>query len=86
MPNTDKRSKQNQDTYSITHSIAKESWQQNYKECQRHQRLLKDDNLEKKCSSCNILYVLCEQCRNDHQVPFTDDDTCIDCAPSVIKT
>jgi hypothetical protein len=83
LPNS-KINKPKQDTYSTTHSIAKESWQQNYKECQRHQRLVKDDNLEKKCSSCGILYVLCETCRKDHQIPFNDDDTCIDCAPSVI--
>ena len=83
LPNTNRRLKQVIDTASLTHSIAKETWQQSYKECQRHLRSSKDDNLEKRCSSCNISYVMCEQCRTDQQIPFTSDDTCIDCAPSV---
>ena len=84
LPNTNRRVRQTIDTASLTHSIARETWQQTYKECERHPRLAKDDNLEKRCSACNKQYVLCEQCRTDQQIPFTDDDTCIDCAPSVI--
>lgn len=83
LPNS-KHWKSKQDTSALTHSIAKESWNQNYKECMRHARLAKDDNLEKTCPSCNIIYVLCEACRNEREIPFNDDDTCIDCAPSVI--
>lgn len=84
LPNL-KLNKVRQDTYARTHSIARESWQINYKECMRHQRLVKDNNLEKTCDSCNTLYVLCEACRNEREVPFGNGEVCIDCAPSAHK-
>lgn len=71
-----------QDTYARTQSVTRDSWQVQFKECMRHHRLVKDNNLEKTCDSCNIGYVLCDACRSERNIPFSTAQVCIDCAPA----